>query len=137
MKTIIKTEEQLVELFKKMKKAIAKEALIVEVEKFSNQRTNKQLRSFWLLISVVRNYFLENGNQWSSEDVANYFKIKSGLYQEIDGVKIPLSIADKAHRTKEQMEMLIDCILEFGAENNIENCYLLDEEREAILSSYN
>ena len=136
MRTIIRNREQLIDLFKKLNKTIEKEEIIVDVEKAVNQRSGKQLRSFWLLISVVRNFFLENGNNWSSDDIASYFKIKAGLYKELNGVKIPNSISNKAHATKEDMEKLIDCIIEFGAENNIENCYLLDEEREMLLNYY-
>ena len=133
---IIRNIEQLKDAFNNISKVVANEPIILNAEKLSNKRTDKQLRSVWFLINTITLYFKENGNNWSADEVMTYFKIKSGLYREIDGCKIPLSISDKAKRTKAEMEKLIDCILEFGAENNIDNCYLDDGELKSILDNY-
>jgi len=44
-----------------------------------------------------------------------------------------LSLANKGDITKSEMELLINTVLEFGAENNIPNCYIRDGELERLL----
>lgn len=133
---VIRTLIELKEVFNKLVPILLKEPIIIEVEKLINKRTDKQLRTVWMLISIITLYFRDNGNNYTAEEVMNYFKIESGLYKEINNVKIPLSISDKAKRTKKEMNNLIECILKFGAENNIDNCYLNNEEILSILDNY-
>ncbi len=76
------------------------------------------------------------GNNFTDEVVSNYFKIKSGHYHEIDGVKLPRSIALDSGTTTKEMKQLIDTILEFGLDNGISDCYIENQELDELLKYY-
>ena len=137
MKKIIRTIDELKELFIKVKSKLEKkEAQIIEIEPLFNKRTNKQLRSYWLLIKTCKFFMNSHGNDFTDEEVSYYFKIKSGHYTELDGVKLAKSISDKSLTTKAEMEHLINTILEFGVENGIDDCRIDSEELRSLLSYY-
>lgn len=134
---VIRNVEELKNAFSIIKKVVESgEPVILECEKLINKRTAKQLKGYWVLINSLVAFFNENGLYYTAEMVSNVFKIKAGLYKEIQGEKIPLSISDKSKRTKKEMEQLINTILEFGLENNIKDCYLEDKEQEELLNYY-
>lgn len=135
---IIRNIEELKNAFSIIKKVVENgDPVILEAEKLTNKRTEKQLKGYWVLINSLVAFFNENGLYYTKEMVSDVFKIKAGLYKEIQGVKVPLSISNKSKRTKQQMERLIDTIMEFGMENNIQDCWLNDGEKMEILNSYN
>ena len=134
MKRIIRNEQELIDTFKKLQ--TIKEPIVLEAEKLANRRTNKQLKSYWMLIGICRLWMAEQGQNFSKEEISNYFKIKSGFYTDINGVKMAKSISDKANCSRENMKNLIDTILDFGAENGIEDCYIEDYELEELLKYY-
>ena len=76
------------------------------------------------------------GNNFNDEVVSDYFKIKSGHYHEVDGVKLPRSIALDSGTTTKEMKQLIDTILEFGLDNGIEDCYIENQELNELLKYY-
>ena len=76
------------------------------------------------------------GNNFNDEVVSDYFKIKSGHYYEVDGVKLPRSIALDSGTTTKEMKQLIDTILEFGLDNGIEDCYIENQELDELLKYY-
>lgn len=78
----------------------------------------------------------KEGNCFSSKEVDQYFKIVAGHYTNINGIILAKSIADKSSCTKEQMEALITEIIKFGAENDIPNCFIRDDELAALLKFY-
>lgn len=134
MKKIIRSYEELVEIFKKIKEI--KEPLVLDVEKLANKRSHKQLRSYWLLIKICKLWMAEQGQHFTDEEVSYYFKIKAGFFNEFNGVKMAKSISDKSTCSKKDMENLINTILDFGIENNIEDCYIENQEMEELLKFY-
>lgn len=108
----------------------------IEIRKLSKKRSDNQLRSYWRLIRVVKNFMNEHGNLFNDEEVSNWIKVRAGHYQEIKGEKIPKSIANKSSCTVEQMRTIIEFILAFGIEYNIQDCYIRDEELEDLLKFY-
>ena len=101
---VIRNIEELKNAFSIIKKTVEKEPVILECEKLINKRTAKQLRGYWVLINSLVAFFNENGLYYTAEMVSNVFKIKAGLYKEIQEEKIPLSISDKSKRTKKEMK---------------------------------
>ena len=49
---------------------------------------------------------------------------------------MPKSIDAKSFTTKEDMEKLINTILNFGCENEIEDCYIESYEMQNLLKNY-
>jgi hypothetical protein len=47
------------------------------------------------------------------------------------------SISNKGDVTKEEMERLLNCVLKFGAKNEVPNCFIDDGEKEKMLSKFN
>lgn len=136
MAKIIRTQEQLQEAVNKLKNYKLKEPIIIEVKKLFDKRTNQQLRSFWLLIKVIKLWMNEQDNNFTDEEVATYFKIKAGHYIEKDNIKIAKSIAFNSDTTKKDMEKIINTILDFGIENNIEDCYIDSYDLNELLINY-
>ena len=119
MKKVIKTQEQLKDYITKLNNYNLKEPITIEVEKLYKNKTNQQLRSFWMLIRIVKLWMNEKGNNFTDEEVKNYFLIKSGHYQEINNVKLAKSIANTSNTTKQDMTNIINNILEFGIDKII------------------
>ncbi len=136
MKKIIKTQEQLKDYITKLNNYNLKEPITIEVEKLYKNKTNQQLRSFWMLIRIVKLWMNEKGNNFTDEEVKNYFLIKSGHYQEINNVKLAKSIANTSNTTKQDMTNIINNILEFGIDNNITDCYIDSYDLESLLNNY-
>ena len=136
MKKVIKTQEQLKDYITKLNNYNLKEPITIEVEKLYKNKTNQQLRSFWMLIRIVKLWMNEKGNNFTDEEVKNYFLIKSGHYQEINNVKLAISIANTSNTTKQDMTNIINNILEFGIDNNITDCYIDSYDLESLLNNY-
>lgn len=136
MKKVIKTQEQLKDYITKLNNYNLKEPITIEVEKLYKNKTNQQLRSFWMLIRIVKLWMNEKGNNFTDEEVKNYFLIKSGHYQEINNVKLAKSIANTSNTTKQDMTNIINNILEFGIDNNITDCYIDSYDLESLLNNY-
>lgn len=136
MKCIIRNYNQLVDLFKKLKPKVEKEPFIIDCEPLINKRSGQQLRAYWLLIQIVKMWMNEKGNNFSNEEVSCWFKIKAGFYTEINGLKIPKSISDKACCTKDDMKNLIDCILDFGIKNDIDNLFIDSYDYQSLMDYY-
>jgi succinate dehydrogenase flavin-adding protein (antitoxin of CptAB toxin-antitoxin module) len=101
-----------------------------------DKRSPKQLKSYWLLIMKVTNFMNRKGNHFTPSQVDQYFKLLSDHYDLVLGQKLTKSIANKSDCTKEQMERLITEILKFGAENDIADCFIRDDELTALLKFY-
>ena len=136
MKKVIKTQEQLKDYITKLNNYNLKEPITIEVEKLYKNKTNQQLRSFWMLIRIVKLWMNEKGNNFTDEEVKNYFLIKSGHYQEINNVKLAKSIANTRNTKKQDMTNIINNILEFGIDNNITDCYIDSYDLESLLNNY-
>lgn len=109
----------------------------VEIKKVDKKRSGKQLRAYWRLIRVVKNFMNEQGNLFSDEEVSDWFKLRADHYVEItEGEKIPKSIANKSDCSVEQMRKIIETIIAFGENYNIQDCYIRDEELEELLKFY-
>lgn len=113
-----------------------KAPIVINIDLFYKKNSNQQLRAYWRLIKVSKVFMNNLGNSFTDEEVSTYFKIKSGHYSEIDGVKIPRSIALDSGTTTVEMKVLIDTILEFGLLNEIEDCYIERQELDELLKYY-
>ena len=136
MKHLIKTQEQLKDYIAKLSNYNLKEPITIEMEKLYKNRTNQQLKAFWLLIKVVRLWMNEQGNNFTDEEVKTYFLIKSGHYQEINNIKIAKSISNTSDTTKQDMKNIINNILEFGITYNIKDCYIDSYDLQNLLNNY-
>ena len=106
------------------------------VEPYSKDRSQNSLRAYWVLIDVVRNWMNDKGNNFSKEEVSSYFKIRSGFYSEMDGEKLPKSIANNSGCTYDDMRNIIESIINFGIENGIEDCEIVNTDLWDLLENY-
>ena len=113
-----------------------KAPIVINIDLFYKKNSNQQLRAYWRLIKVCKSFMNNQGNNFNDEVVSDYFKIKSGHYYEVDGVKLPRSIALDSGTTTKEMKQLIDTILEFGLDNGIEDCYIESQELNELLKYY-
>ena len=98
------------------------------------KRSGQQLKGYWVLIRIVKDWMTEQGNNFTDEEVSNYFKIRAGHYSNIGGVQTPKSISNKSSITVLEMEKLLREIEIFGASNEIPNCYLEDRAKKEMLN---
>ena len=98
------------------------------------KRSGQQLKGYWVLIRIVKDWMTEQGNNFTDEEVSNYFKIRAGHYSNIGGVQTPKSISNKSSITVLEMEKLLREIEIFGASNEIPNCYLEDQAKKEMLN---
>ena len=89
------------------------------------KRSKPQLRAYWVLVRAVKKWMQEQGNVYSENEVSDFLKIQAGFYSEIAGQKIAKSISNKSNITVLEMESLINSILKFGAEMQIEMLHRL------------
>lgn len=135
-KKIIYNQQQYNQVMNKLLDYKLTEPITIEIEKLYKNRSNQQLRAFWMLIKICKIYMNEKGNNFTEEEVATYFKIKAGHFIEKDGIKLPKSIASNSGTTKEEMNNIINTILEFGIDNNIEDCYIDSYNLQNLLNNY-
>jgi len=110
----------------------AKKPLEIHVCEYKEKRSGQQLRTWWRLITELTLFFNNAGNRFTKEQVSDYFKIKAGFCAELDGQKLPRSLAKKSDASMEEVSNLLETLLEFGAENNIELDINSKEKQEFI-----
>lgn len=108
----------------------------IEIREIAEKRSGQQLKAFWILIESVKRYMNGQGNKFSKEQVAEYFKIESGHFDLINEIKIGRSIANNSDCTREDMEHLINTILKFGIEHDITDCFIEDRDLKELLKHY-
>jgi len=113
-----------------------KQDYIVTIDKYSPKGSDEQLHSYWMLINIVKGYMNDQGNNYSQEEVSDYFKINSSHYRVIGSNKIPRSIKKSSKTTVEEMKGLITTILEFGKDHCIKNCHIEDQALKELLTYY-
>ena len=133
---ILKTEQDKQDFCLSFSKFKLKDPIVINIEPFYKKNSNQQLRTYWRLIKVCKNYMNNLGNNFTDEEVSTYFKMKSGHYTEVNNVKLPRSIALNSGTTTKDMKNIIDTILEFGLNNNIKDCYIESQELNELLKYY-
>lgn len=133
---ILRTEQDKQNFSLSFSKFKLKAPIVINIDLFYKKNSNQQLRAYWRLIKVCKNFMNNLGNKFNDEEVSTYFKIKSGHYIEVDDVKLPRSIALESGTTTKDMKHIIDVILEFGLDNEIEDCYIENQEMEELLKYY-
>lgn len=108
----------------------------IEIRPISKKRSDQQLRSFWRLVRVIKDYMNDKGNKFTDEEVASWIKISAGHFNEIDGQKIAKSISNKSSATVDDMTKIIEFMLEFGGEHKIKDCYISSAEYDEIINFY-
>ena len=133
---VLRTEEEKNNFASVLFNTRLKAPVVVDIDLFYKSRTGNQLRAYWRLIKVCKNFMNSFGNNFDDETVSDYFKLKSGHYTELNGVKLPKSIANNSGTTTEDMKKIIDTILEFGLDNNIDGCEICSDELKSLLEYY-
>ena len=100
------------------------------------KRSKPQLRAYWVLVRAVKRWMQEQGNVYSENEVSDFLKIQAGFYSEIAGQKIAKSISNKSNITVLEMESLINSILKFGAEMQVEDCIIKNQDLEEMLNYF-
>lgn len=106
--------------------------LLVQIEKFKPKRSEPQLRTWWRLIAELKRFMNSEGNNFTDQQVADYFKIKAGFYVEMENCKIPKSLAKKGDATKEDAAALLETLLNFSEENGLQLEITSSEQKEFI-----
>lgn len=124
------------EIFRKSSFGEYKKDFEVEITEINSKRSGSQLKVYWHLIKVVREYMNRGGNNYSKSVVDEWAKRGGGHYEIINGEKYGKSIANKSDCTIEDMRNIIEFILQFGAEHHIDECYIEDKDLEILLNYY-
>jgi hypothetical protein len=137
MKLQIKNYEDLVKAFSQLKEKGFPKPYILTTEPVIEKRTGKQLRAYWRLINVVKNFMNHDcGNNFTAEHVSHWFKLKSGFFVIHENEKLPKSISDNSDCKREDMINILENILDFGRTFDIKDCFLMNDEWEEILRNY-
>jgi hypothetical protein len=135
MKCLIKNYEDLVKAFRELKnKSFSKEYILL-TEEPEKKRSNNQLRAYWRLINVVLHYLkYDCGNEdYTKEQVSDSFLIDAGYCSSVRGRETAKSISNRAKMPREVMTRVIENIIQFGEENQIQDCFLTSSEMNEIL----
>ena len=110
----------------------------VVIRDYKKERGEKALKAYWVLISIVRGFMNKKcGNNFTKEEISDYFKMQAGHKKRVNGVDIPRSIANNAGCTWEDMRAILDYVLRFGAENNIRGCEITTMQEQEYKNYYN
>lgn len=94
----------------------------VSIDDIQETRSNPQLKYYWLLISVIQEYFNEQGNNLSQEETSNEMK-RRFFYKTLNinnkQVKVLKSIANNSETDVKAMTQFIDNIVNWCDEWNI------------------
>lgn len=94
----------------------------VSIDDVQETRSNPQLKYYWLLISVIQEYFNEQGNNLSQEETSNEMK-RRFFYKTLNinnkQVKVLKSIANNSETDVKEMTQFIDNIVNWCDEWNI------------------
>ena len=94
----------------------------VSIDDVQKTRSNPQLKYYWLLISVIQEYFNEQGNNLSQEETSNEMK-RRFFYKTLNinnkQVKVLKSIANNSETDVKEMKEFIDNIVNWCDEWNI------------------
>jgi len=112
----------------------SKRDFTVEVKEYSH-KTPKQNRAYWKLITIYQQFINSFGNDFTTEEVSDWVKIKAGHFIEIDGVLTPRSIKND-RCSKSQIKVLIDWIIARGINRNIKGLNLTTSEYDELLNNY-
>jgi hypothetical protein len=135
MKFLIKTYDDLVKAFTNIKsKGFSKEYLLL-TEPIEKSRSNSQLRAYWRLIGTVLYYMKYDcgDNDITKEEVSDSFLIEGGHCTTVRGRVVAKSISNKAKCPKETMTRIIENIIQFGKDSQIQDCFLTSSEMNEIL----
>ena len=122
----------------------------VTLEPYKEKRSGKQLAAYWVLIKVVKDWMNnpEHGdsNNYSDKQVSDWVKIKAGHclmvggssngHYPLNNISMAKSISDKSDCTRDDMARIINWIVIFGAEMDIPNCEIKDDELDKLLKYY-
>lgn len=94
----------------------------VSIDDVQEKRSNPQLKYYWLLISVIQEYFNEQGNNLSQEETSNEMK-RRFFYKTLNinnkQVKVLKSIANNSETDVKEMKEFIDNIINWCDEWDI------------------
>lgn len=108
----------------------------IEVRRIAKKRSGQQLRAFWRLVKVIKDYMNSQGNRFTDKEVASWIKISAGHFEEISGQKVAKSIANKSDATVDNMVKILEFMLDFGNEHKIKDCYIASTEYSEIINFY-
>lgn len=100
------------------------------------ERGEQALKAYWVLIGVVKIWMDAQGNNYTKEEISDYFKHAAKHIKNVKGIAITKSIAKNSGCTFEQMQRLIEYILQFGHDNNIIGCEIEPREWKEFKNYY-
>lgn len=120
MKSLITNEESLAIAISRVKNYFKKnEAFHVIIEPILKKRTSKQLRYYWVIISIIQDYLNQEGNDLTQEQTSDLMKTK--FHNEIivlpngEKRKILKSISNQSETDiKEMADYITKIIVECG-----------------------
>jgi hypothetical protein len=110
--------------------------LVLTCEELVPKGTENQLRAYWRLIEACRYFINAQGNNFTKEDVSEILLQRAGHFKEYEGLRKARSISLKSDTTKEDMTHILESILLFGVEFEIEGCSLVQDEWDSLLKNY-
>lgn len=109
-----------------------KKTLIVSIKE---DKTSRQLRGFHRLCGLIADFISESGGIACDKEMAKeYIKKQYGFISRYKGLDVCKSCKNAS---MEEMKDLIKTAEIFGAENGIEDCYLLPYEQQDFEKYYN
>src|SRR5210317_531058 len=95
----------------------------ITIEPYKKLRGEQALKGYWVLIGIVQKYINDDcGNNYTKEEISDYFKLRAGHQKRINSVQLnavkvggnyslyeylPRSIANNSGCTYEDMKKLI------------------------------
>lgn len=99
-------------------------------------KVSYKIPAYWVLIGIVKDWYFEQGNIYTKEQVSEMFKHLAGHTQILNSVEVSRSIATNSNCTWQDMNKLLKYIIAFGEENGIVGCNIKEKERDLIKNSF-
>lgn len=97
-------------------------------KRWRKPKSSAQHRKYWVLVTKLKDLFIQNGYDTNENEVHEFIKKKAGFTKEFNGLVITKSIADSSEdATSSDLNRLIECMVRFSAEEfsyNLDSDYL-------------
>jgi len=99
-------------------------------------KVDYSIPAYWVLMSIVKDWYFEQGNIYTKEQISEMFKHLAGHTQIINGVEVSRSIATSSDCTWLDMKKLLDFILRFGESESIIGLVLKPKDEAKIKKGF-
>lgn len=84
-------------------------------------------RGYWVLIGKARDWMNDQGNNYTKEQISEYFKRENNFVENIEGVETTRSLKRNDGCTHDELISLINSITRWGAQHDIKGLHLTSE----------